>query len=240
MSDSSLMTTLDEQQDYYRARAPEYDEWFLRQGRYDQGDELNRRWSDEVDEVRAALDAAGITGDVLEMATGTGWWTERLAATSDHLTALDASPETLAIARDRLRAAGLEDRVSFVPVDLFTWEPERRYDAVFFSFWISHVPDERLDPFLATVSAALRPGGTVFWIDNRREATGTAADQPLPDAADQIMTRRLNDGRTFQIIKRFRSAGEYERAFAGHGIDLTVRETATYFQYGVGTGRTRS
>ncbi|HEV2107332.1 MAG TPA: class I SAM-dependent methyltransferase, partial [Thermomicrobiales bacterium] len=87
--------TLTEQREYYRARAPEYDQWFLRKGRYDQGPELNQRWFDEVEEVRAALDATRIAGDVLEMAAGTGWWTERLAATAEHLTALDASPETL-------------------------------------------------------------------------------------------------------------------------------------------------
>ncbi|HEV2107792.1 MAG TPA: class I SAM-dependent methyltransferase, partial [Thermomicrobiales bacterium] len=188
-------------------------------------------------EVRAALDATRIAGDVLEMAAGTGWWTERLAATAEHLTALDASPETLAIARGRLQAAGLDARVSFVPADLFAWRPDRIYDAVFFGFWLSHVPDERLDAFLATVADALRSDGTVFWVDNRHEPTATAADQPLPEGDNPIMTRRLNDGRTFQIVKRFRSADEYENAFAEHGIDLTVRETATYFQYGVGCKR---
>jgi trans-aconitate methyltransferase len=130
------------------------------------------------------------------------------------------------------------DHVSFVPADLFAWQPDRAYDAVFFGFWISHVPDERLDGFITTVAKALRQGGTVFWVDNRREQTGTAADQPLPEGDDQIMTRRLNDGRTFQVVKRFRSAADYEAAFAAHGIDLTVSQTATYFQYA--SGRKRS
>jgi ubiquinone/menaquinone biosynthesis C-methylase UbiE len=94
-----LGATLTEQQAYYRARAPEYDQWFLRQGRYDQGPELNQRWFDEVAEVWAALEEARISGDVLEMAAGTGWWTERLAASAGHVTALDSSPEALEIAR---------------------------------------------------------------------------------------------------------------------------------------------
>ncbi|MGI8644044.1 MAG: class I SAM-dependent methyltransferase [Thermomicrobiales bacterium] len=237
MAPSEIDATLVAQRDYYRARAPEYDEWFLRQGRYDQGQALNRRWSDDVAVVQAALTSSGIAGNVLEMATGTGWWTERLATMAEHVTALDASPEALAIARQRLHTAGLEDRVSFLQADLFGWQPERTYDAIFFGFWITHVPDERLDAFLTTVSAALRPAGTVFWVDSRREQTGTAPDQPLPDAEDEIMTRRLNDGRTFQIIKRFRIGAEYEQAFTDHGIDLNVRETTTYFQYGTGRKR---
>ena len=36
--------TLREQIAYYRARADEYDEWFLRRGRYDHGDAENARW----------------------------------------------------------------------------------------------------------------------------------------------------------------------------------------------------
>lgn len=61
---------LRQQVDYYRARASEYDEWFLRQGRYDRGPELNTLWFGEVETVVAALDAFGPRGDVLELACG--------------------------------------------------------------------------------------------------------------------------------------------------------------------------
>ena len=39
---------LEEQISYYRARAPEYDEWFLRKGRYDVGADDNQRWHAET------------------------------------------------------------------------------------------------------------------------------------------------------------------------------------------------
>ena len=39
---------LDEQLTYYRARAPEYDEWFMRTGRYDRGPEHSAEWFSEV------------------------------------------------------------------------------------------------------------------------------------------------------------------------------------------------
>ena len=48
---------LAEQIAYYRARATEYDEWFLRLGRYDRGEEQNRQWFAEVEQAREALES---------------------------------------------------------------------------------------------------------------------------------------------------------------------------------------
>jgi|GEM_PF-5718074 len=48
-------TVLEEQLDYYRARAAEYDQWWLRQGRYDRGPTLTAQWFAEAAEVQAAL-----------------------------------------------------------------------------------------------------------------------------------------------------------------------------------------
>src|SRR4051794_6593058 len=89
--------TLQEMMEYYRARAAEYDEWFYRQWRYDRGAESNARWFAEVDEIFAAFDALPIGGDVLELAPGTGIWTERIAGRATTVTAVDASPEMIAI-----------------------------------------------------------------------------------------------------------------------------------------------
>lgn len=227
-----------EQQDYYRARATEYDEWFDRTGRYDHGPALNARWRAEAETVRAALRQSGLGGDVLEFAGGTGIWTAELARLAQAVTVVDASREMLAINRQKLADAGLAGRVTHIQADIFGWRPERRYDAVFFGFWISHVPDERLVEFVATVSAALKPGGRVFYVDSRREPSGTAADQPLSAPENPVMTRRLNDGRTWRIYKLFRSPAEMARAFGEGGIDLSVQETARYFQYGIGESTT--
>ncbi|MDA7920733.1 hypothetical protein N9B73_03160 [Verrucomicrobiales bacterium] len=72
MSDKSL---IEEQTAYYRARAAEYDEWFLRQGRYDRGDDHRQKWNNECEVVRNALTALGAFSKTLEIACGTGQWT---------------------------------------------------------------------------------------------------------------------------------------------------------------------
>src|SRR5215469_12511682 len=224
-------SVLDEMVIYYQARAREYDEWFYRQGRFDHGPDAKACWFTEAGEVFAALDALGIEGDVLELAAGTGIWTERLLRTATSITAVDASAEMIAINRARVAS----DRVSYLQADLFTWHPTRRYDAVCFCFWISHVPTERLDVFLSTVAGALQPGGKVFFVDNNRESTGTAVDHQLPEVDTQVMTRRLNDGREFKIVKNFYEPVTLATRCASNGLDVIVRETATYFLYGYGT-----
>jgi SAM-dependent methyltransferase len=112
-------------------------------------------------ELEAALDDFRPAGDVLELACGPGTWTVQLLRHAAKLTALDASPEMLALAAEK--AGG---RVRFVQADLFEWEPDRRYDVVFFGFWLSHVPLERFDSFWSLVADAHAPGGRVFFADD--------------------------------------------------------------------------
>jgi demethylmenaquinone methyltransferase/2-methoxy-6-polyprenyl-1,4-benzoquinol methylase len=83
MDDDRLLA---EQRAYYQARALEYDEWWQRRGRFDQGAKPAAEWDREVAQVAAALEMFGATGDVLELAGGTGWWTRLLARTAAHLT----------------------------------------------------------------------------------------------------------------------------------------------------------
>lgn len=233
MSHSVSAKTLQEMKEYYRERAHEYDEWFYRQGRYDRGPEMNARWFAEVDEVFAALDSLHVTGDVLELAPGTGIWTERLVRTATTITAVDASPEMIEVNRAKLA----DKRVSYVQADLFSWQSERMYDAVVFCFWISHVPLERLDAFLSSAAAMLRPGGKMFFIDGRREPTSTANNHQLPTQDSQVMIRTLNDGKNFEIVKNFYDPTDLAERCGRAGLDITVRETATYFLYGCGTRR---
>ena len=188
MNDDGLLA---EQRAYYRARAPEYDEWWQRRGRYDRGTDVAEEWDRQVKQVAAALDTFGATGDVLEMAGGTGWWTARLARTAGHLTVIDSSPETLDLNRDHV---GRPD-VDYLVSDLFTWQPQRTYDVVFFSFWLSHVPRSRFSGFWSLVRSCLAPGGRVFLIDNRNDPhrAGEIKDPYTVPCGLDLELRRLHD-----------------------------------------------
>ena len=227
--------TLSTMRDYYRARAPEYDDWWQRRGRYDLGAAGNARWQREAAQVVDALEAHDLSGRVLELAPGTGNWTERLVQTADAVTAVDASSEMIAINRAKLAREGVDsERVNYVQADLFTWQPDRSYDAVFFGFWLSHVPLERMGDFLNTVAAALAPGGKLFFVDSQRHQP-QVHHQEEAVTTPQLTQRQLDDGREYVIVKNFFEAGDLAARFRDTGLDVDVRETETHFIFGAGT-----
>ena len=221
---------LAEQSHYYRERAGEYDHWWLRQGRYDHGPDVNARWFGDVAEVQAALDRFEPGGDVIELACGTGLWTQRLAAHADGVTAVDGSAEMLELCRARMGTSG----VSYVQADLFAWEPEKAYDLCFFSFWLSHVPEERFEAFWEKVKRALKPGGRVFFIDSSRNDLASAVDHKLSEPEDPTMLRRLADGSEYRIVKRFYDPESLQQRLALLGWEIEVHSTSEFFIYGHG------
>jgi SAM-dependent methyltransferase len=222
---------LQDQIDYYRARAGEYDQWWFRRGRYDRGPELNRRWGAEVAVVESALEAwltARSPRTLLELACGTGLFTRHLARRVTRMTAVDASPEVLALNRDRVAAANGE----YVEADLFSWRPVQRYDVVFFSFWLSHVPDDRFAAFWDGVAATLAPGGAAYMIDSAFDPSSTARDHILPGPDAGTVTRKLNDGREFHIVKRFWEPQQLATRLGEVGWSAAIAQTPSYFIYG--------
>ena len=223
---------LQNQIDYYRARAPEYDDWFYRRGRYDLGEAHTRQWQAEVQQVREQLYRVSDVEDILELAPGTGIWTAELIQIGERVTALDASPEMIGINRAKLRC----DKVHYQLTDLFQYQPARQYDMVFFGFWLSHVPAAKLARFLQAVHAALKPGGRLFFVDSRaldlsRSRSGTA---PL---ADDLQRRELKDGRQFDIVKIYYEPAALTETLGEHGFDIEVKATDSFFIYADGRKR---
>ena len=220
---------LQRQIDYYRARAPEYDEWFYRHGRYDRGEAHTRQWESEAQQVRDQLHSVSKLNHILEMAPGTGIWTQELIKIGERVAALDASPEMIAINRAKLQS----EQVDYQQADLFEWRPQQQYDMVFFGFWLSHVPSEKLAAFLDTVHAALKPGGRLFIVDSRPSEMSTSTGQSI-ETEDELQQRVLTDGRRFEIVKIYYEPATLSQTLRRHGFDIEVRATANFFLYADG------
>jgi len=222
---------LAEQAHYYHERAGEYEDWWFRRGRYDHGPEVNAQWFADAAEVEVALEGFDLAGDVLELACGTGLWTQRLVSHAASVTAIDGSPEMLKLCRARVN----DPRVRYVQADLFAWEPDRTYDVCFFGFWLSHIPEDRFETFWEKVRRAVGPEGRVFFIDSLRSQQASALDHKLPDQAEETMLRRLADGREYRIIKRFHEPRPLQRRLAELGWSAQVQATREFFIYGYAT-----
>lgn len=229
MSDREL---LDEQLAYYRARADEYDDWWERLGQYDRGEKENKQWAEEIGELLEIFDSLPLDGDIVELAPGTGYWTNLLAERAMSVTAVDGAPEM--IARNRARLGAKADVVTYVQHDIFEWVPPRRFDGMVYCFWISHVPRQRLAEFFSTCRGTLQDGACVFFVDLRFDPTGFAVEEIRFEEDPELTLRRLNDGREFTIVKNYYTTEELRDVAEGAGIRLDVGYTAKFFQYGVG------
>lgn len=220
---------IQEQIDYYKARANEYDEWYLRQGRYDYGEEWNRKWFSEVDELKDILKKFNPRGRVLELACGTGWWTEELVKYADSITAIDAVSDVIEINRRKLQS----NKVKYLESDIFNFRPKSNYyDVVFFSFWISHVPEEKFNDFWVRISLALKPKGRVFFIDNLQSERKIMEGKKLQKTEVTVSVRILKNGSKFKVVKNFYEPKDLEKKLKVLGWNISVKKTADYFMYG--------
>ena len=201
---------LEEQLAYYRARAREYDQSLQGIGPTTVADpeyeEANLEWLHIVHALRALAP----TDDVLELACGTGIWTQKLTHISRSITALDGSPEMIEINRAKHHLA----RTEYQCIDLFAWEPEKQYDLVFFAFWLSHVPPSHLSSFLGKVARATKPGGRVFIVDEPKSDSNISG----PNVKGLYQQRTLHDGRSFRIVKAYYDPRDIEQELLKRGF----------------------
>jgi SAM-dependent methyltransferase len=195
----------DEQVAYYRRRAGEYDATAY-------GD-----LPDAGDRIAALVDRLHPAGDVLEIACGTGMWTRHLAVHARTLTVIDSAPEMVALARRRAPGA------TYLVADVLGWTPPRRFDTVFFAFWLSHVPASAFDRFWSVVRAALTEGGRVIFVDDQPAA---ADEETYVAGSAELVERRLQDGSRHRLIKLPRDPAELTAHLGGLGWQVDIEHAA--------------
>ncbi|MET1231524.1 MAG: class I SAM-dependent methyltransferase [Candidatus Limnocylindrales bacterium] len=212
---------------YYRARAASYDDWYLRRGPYAHGAIDDLAWTMDLDAATLWLDGLPLAGEIVELAAGTGWWSPLLAGKGE-LWCYDVVPETLDLARRRLIAHGLRAHLH----ERDAWaEPDRRVDALFCGFWLSHVPRARLPDFLGLCERWLKPGGAFAFIDSRSDPA-SGSTQSSWDPATETSVRQVDEV-AYRIPKVYYAADELERSLATAGfIDANVQATSRFFLLG--------
>ncbi|WP_328667613.1 class I SAM-dependent methyltransferase [Streptomyces sp. NBC_00322] len=205
---------------YYRARATEYDTTYA--------DRMHMPLLTKI------LDELPISGDVLELACGTGQWTQLLSNRASTLTALDAAPEMLDVARGRMRGTATR----FIESDIFSWEPDRQYDTVFFAFWLSHVPPAELAAFWDLLRRALAPGGCAVFLDDSHAKA--EIEELVVQAQVPTVRRRLSDGSQHLAVKVLHDAAGLTRRLYDLGWESHIEQVDPYHFGGIARPRERA
>ncbi|MCI0744119.1 MAG: class I SAM-dependent methyltransferase [Verrucomicrobia subdivision 3 bacterium] len=196
---------------YYSRRAPHYEEIWRRNDPVRHSEQLAI-----VNEIRRLFRGRR----VLEIACGSGYWTQFAAETASSVCAIDTSEEMLALARAKdLRA----DRVEFRRADAHALDAlAGEFDASLANFWFSHVPKARIPQFLADLNRRLCAGALVFMADNVF-VDGLGGELLRPnDSADTFKLRTLPDGSTERVLKNYFDETELRTLFSDFADGLTI------------------
>ena len=175
--------------DYYAARAKEYDKIYAKPER-----------QQDLRAIEQWLPSKFAQCGVLEVAAGTGYWTQFIAPAARRVVALDASDETLSIAKTRPGVAA----VDWVVGDAYDMSlGEQKFDAVFAGFWLSHIPLEKLPGYLRYLNGFLKPGARVIFLDNLYVQGNSTPLSERDAAGNTYQTRPLADGSTHKVLKNY-------------------------------------
>lgn len=165
---------------YYDRRAPEYDDWYLGIGLYEDRDRPD--WDAELDELTRAI--AGLpAARTLDVACGTGFLTQHLQG---EIVGLDASEAMIEIAEQRVPgAAFLVGDALDLPFD------DQSFDRIFTGHFYGHLEDEDRRRFLAE---ARRIAAELVVADSSQ------AHSPV---AEEFQPRVLKDGSRWEVYKRY-------------------------------------
>jgi ubiquinone/menaquinone biosynthesis C-methylase UbiE len=164
---------------------------------------------------------------VLEVACGTGYWTQFIAPVAHHVYAGDINDAVLEIAREKPIPPG---RVAFFKADAITLAgTPSGCDAAFAGFWWSHVKKAEIARFVANLSGKLEPGARVAILDNRY-AEGSSTKVSRRDAeGNTYQMRPLPSGEEYEVLKNFPTAVELADAVRPVAREAHLEELTYYW-----------
>ena len=138
-------------------------------------------------------------GRIMDLACGTAYWLPEYAPNCSHITLFDQSDRMLMEARAKVNRLGLVDRCVFVRGDLFEHAFEQdAYDTVLVGFLLSHLTEAHEHRPVRRAPDDARPSGRFLILDSAWSPERATVNHKV-----EHQPRRLNDGTTFEIYKRY-------------------------------------
>jgi len=208
------MKTLEE---YYAHCAPSYDAVYAQEARQDDLETLQ--------ETVAEL-MQGHT--VLELACGSGYWTQYIAIAADSVTAIDNCPEMLALAAGRDIDS---DVVTFAQGDARTLAdiPAGKYTACFAAGWWSHIGRAEQDKYLALLRSKLGKDALLVLLDSN-QVDGVSVPIARTDAdGNTYQIRTAADGERFEVMKNYPSDSWLRKRLSNAAREVRVERLEYYW-----------
>jgi demethylmenaquinone methyltransferase/2-methoxy-6-polyprenyl-1,4-benzoquinol methylase len=175
---------------YYRDRAAEYEQVFVKPER-----------QRDLARLKAILQDIFRDKHLLEIACGTGYWTERIAQTAGSILATDINQTVLDLAAGKNYP---KINVTFRREDVFQHpDDDQQFEGLFGGFIWSHILLEQLDAFLTNAARRVMPGGVLVFVDNRFVPGNSLPISHTDAAGNTWQTRYLEDGSEHLVLKNF-------------------------------------
>lgn len=211
---SDITKLIEEMHRYYEARAPWHDQYM--------GYESNKDMEELLSPIIEIVEEMIIGKRVLEIACGTGNWTEVLAKRALSMVAIDISPAALAIAQAKLSSY---KNVAIMQGDAYDLgNISDSFELLFSADWWSHIPKGILPAFMSSALRKLLPESKAIFIDMSFREDFEQEPCHYDQDNNRISIRRLPDGSEFQVVKNFPSESDLRHILASYGKIIAYHE----------------
>jgi ubiquinone/menaquinone biosynthesis C-methylase UbiE len=160
--------------------------------------------------------------NVLEIACGTGNWTQILAKRAKTVLATDINESMLAIAQQKKY---IHNNVRFESVNAYDLTAIReKFDIAFAADWWSHIPVQNIPIFIDQLHSKLEKNGTVIIVDMKKINDDISADSYYDENGNYRHKRTLPDNSEYEVIKNYPTERELHNLLSGRAENIKFTE----------------
>ena len=191
--------------DYYNKRLKEYEAIYAKPER-----------QTDLQKLVARLQADLKNSKVLELACGTGWWTEKLVSNASSWTATDADPAALEFVQKKT----IQGLSAIKLLNAYQPQVNELVDCIFAAHWYSHLKLNEQQAFFEAVLTCLKPGGCLIMLDNKYVSGSSTPVSRTDTFGNTYQSRPLKDGSTHEVLKNFPTQDQLHQSGTEFAFDV--------------------